>query len=368
MTRLLYLVSHPIQYQAPLLRRIAVEPGIKLRVVFGSLQSAQVHREPDFGLDVAWDVPLLEGYDHALLGSTDLWQEIAAVDAVWIHGWQYAWQRRAMAMAARQDVPVLMRGENWSAAMPDPPGPLGWVKRLWRRRLFQRVQGFLTIGRCNYDYYVAHGVPVTRLFSMPYAVDNSFFAARAEAASGQRDALRHQLGIGATQPVLLFAGKLTARKCPDLLAAAWKQARWQGETPALLFVGDGAMRETVRQAAPAAFFAGFRNQSELPALYDLADLLVVPSRREPWGLVVNEAMACGTAVIASDEVGAAYDLIGPETGAVFRAGDVEGLAAMLADCLARAEILGLAARERIAGWDFNAGVRGLKAALHAVVK
>ena len=128
------------------------------------------------------------------------------------------------------------------------------------------------------------------------------------------------------------------------------------------------MYEATRQIAPGAIFAGFRNQSELPAFYDLADLLVVPSRREPWGLVVNEAMACGTAVVASDEVGAAYDLIGTDTGGIFRAGDVDGLAALLADCLVRAEALGEAARRRIAQWDFEAGVQGLKAALQAVVR
>lgn len=366
--RLLYLVSHPIQYQAPLLRRIAAEPGIDLRVVFGSLASAQVHREPEFGVDVAWDVPLLEGYAFTSLGSTDLGQEIAAADAVWIHGWQYSWQRRAVVAAARRGVPVLIRGENWSAAMPDPAGLLGWTKRAWRRRLFRRVQGFLAIGRCNHDYYAAHGVPEGRLFSMPYAVDNDFFAARATAAAGERDELRRQLGVLQEQPVLLFVGKLTARKCPDLLAAAWTRAGWPGNRPALLFVGDGAMRDAVGRIAPEAIFTGFRNQSELPGLYDLADLLVVPSRREPWGLVVNEAMACGTAVVASNEVGAAYDLVGPETGGVFRSGDVEALAATLSSCLTRSGALGRAARQRIAGWDFEAGVRGLKAALDAVVQ
>lgn len=364
MTRLLYLVSHPIQYQASLLRRIAAEPGINLRVLFGSLKSAQSHHEPDFGIDVTWDVPLLDGYISATLASTDLHQEIAAADTVWIHGWQYSWQRRAVAMAARQNVPVLMRGENWSAAMPDPLG----VRQLWRRRLFQRVQGFLAIGRCNRDYYVDHGVPAERIFSMPYAVDNRFFAVRAEAASRRRDELRRELGIRPAQPVLLYSGKLTARKCPELLAAAWGRAHWGGDEPALLFVGDGAMREAVRRAAPTAIFAGFRNQSELPAFYDLADLLVIPSRREPWGLVVNEAMACGTAVVASDEVGAAHDLVGPETGGIFRAGDVEGLAARLGECLPHAAALGAAARQRVAGWDFEADVRGLKAALAAVTR
>lgn len=368
MTRLLYLVSHPIQYQAPLLRRIAGELGIDLRVVFGDLSSAQVHREVDFGLDVAWDVPLLDGYASTALAVTDLDREIASVNAVWVHGWQYRWQRRAIWIAGRRGVPVLMRGENWLGAMPDPTGPLGWAKRVWRRRFFRRVAAFLAIGCRNRDYYVAHGVPESRIFSMPYAVDNRFFETRAAAASGRRDELRLQLGVAPEQPILLFVGKLTERKSPDLLASAWKRAAWPGSRPALVFVGDGALREELQRLAPDAIVVGFRNQSELSAFYDLADLLVVPSRREPWGLVVNEAMACGTGVVASDEVGAAHDLVGPETGGVFRAGDEGGLADVLATCLPKAEILGQKARRRIASWDFEADLGGLKAALRAVVR
>lgn len=366
MTRLLYLVSHPIQYQAPLLRRIAAEPGIQLRVVFGDTGTAAAHHEPDFGLDVTWDVPLLEGYDWAALASSDLRREIAAADAVWIHGWQYRWQRQALALASRSGKPVLMRGENWSVAMPDPPGPLGWAKRAWRRSLFSRVTAFLTIGSRNRDYYRSHGVADSLLFSMPYAIDNRAFAAQAEASGVQRAALRAEWGLKPNQPVLLFVGKLMARKRPDLLAAAWKQADWRGRVPALVFAGDGALRESLRQLAPEAIFTGFRNQSQLPALYAAADLLVVPSEREPWGLVVNEAMASGTAVIASDEVGAAYDLVSAQTGAMFRSGDAAALAATLMACLPKSRVLGETAARAVADWDFEADVRGLQAALKAV--
>lgn len=366
MTRLLYLVSHPIQYQAPLLRRIAAEPGIKLRVLFGSTGTAAHHHEPDFGVDVAWDVPLLEGYDHVVLAETHLRQEISEADAVWVHGWQYPWQRQAIVFAKQYGKPVLMRGENWFGAMPDPWGPLAIPKRLWRRYLFRLCAGFLTIGSRNRDYYRGHGIAESRLFPMPYAIDNRYFASIADASLPGREALRAELGLKPGQPVLLFAGKLMPRKRPDLLATAWQRARWNGPAPALVFAGDGELREALRRQAPGAVFAGFRNQSQLPALYALADLLVVPSEREPWGLVVNEAMACGTGVIASDEVGAAHDLVSAATGAVFRLGDADALAATLADCLPRSRALGEGASRVIASWDFEADLRGLKAALEAV--
>lgn len=365
MTRLLYLVSHPIQYQAPLLRRIAREPGLRLRVVFGHVGSVDLHHEPDFRRNVRWDVPLLESYDHAVLGGVDLEAEIAAADALWVHGWQYRWQRQAIAIGARRGVPILMRGENWFGAMPDAP-LAGGVKRTWRRHLFARCRAFLAIGSRNRDYYRAHGIADERIFSMPYAVDNEFFTSRAAAAQAGREPLRRELGFTGDRPVLLFAGKLMARKRPDLLLAAWRQA-WPTDPPALVFAGDGELRDTLQHDAAGALFLGFRNQSELPALYALADLLVVPSEREPWGLVVNEAMACGTAVVASDEVGAAHDLILPDCGAMFRSGDRGDLAAKLRAALPVAAELGRAAQRRIAGWDFEADMCGLRQALAAVL-
>jgi glycosyltransferase involved in cell wall biosynthesis len=365
-TRLLYLVSHPIQYQAPLLRRIAREPDLRLRVVFGALASAARHHEPDFGRDVAWDVPLLDGYDHAALVSLDLEQEITTTDVLWVHGWQHAWQRRAVDLAARRGIPVLIRGENWFGAMPEPPRPFGWLKRAWRKRIFARCGAFLAIGSGNRNYYQAHGIPADRIVSMPYAVDNAFFAAHADASADRRDALRRELGLAPDQRTLLFVGKLMARKRPDLLLAAWRTAPWPGTKPALLFAGDGEMRVALETEADGARVLGFRNQSELPALYALSDLLVVPSEREPWGLVVNEAMACGTGVVASDQVGAAHDLLAPDCGAVFRANDREDLVAKLMQALPAAAELGRNARRRIADWDFEADVRGLRQALGRV--
>ncbi len=100
-------------------------------------------------------------------------------------------------------------------------------------------------------------------------------------------------------------------------------------------MGDGEERAALeRQAAESGFsgirFCGFRNQSELPGFFDIATVFVLPSRHEPWGLIVNEVMNAGRAVIVSDDVGCQPDLItdGVE-GCVFPAGDVEALTAAL---------------------------------------
>ncbi|CDL00608.1 putative glycosyltransferase [Magnetospirillum gryphiswaldense MSR-1 v2] len=362
--RLLYLVSHPIQYQAPLLRLIAADSGLHLRVLFERVDTVAGYHDPGFGTHVRWDVPLRDGYDNIALAETDLAAEIAAADVIWLHGWASPVMRRTLRLAARLGKPVLMRAENWDGAMPDGIGPRGWLKRLYLRWIFARCRGFLAIGSANGAYYRRFGINDDRIITMPYAVDNAFFAAHA--AQADTASLRHELGIEPEQQVILYAGKFQRRKHPEQVVAAWKSLRQP--RPALLMVGDGEMRaELEAMAEPGMIFAGFRNQTQLPAFYALADVFVLPSEHEPWGLAVNEAMACGTAVVVSDQVGAAFDLVDDSTGAVFAAGDIAALTVGLAHVLDQSEIRGQAAASRIATWDFRADLAGLhKAVAHVL--
>jgi glycosyltransferase involved in cell wall biosynthesis len=207
---------------------------------------------------------------------------------------------------------------------------------------------------------------------MPYAVDNNFFQRRAHEAAAGRDALRAELGLAPGQPVILFASKLQERKrCTDLVAAhrTLSQPR-----PYLVIVGDGEERHYLEQQAngdpdirDSIRFAGFRNQTEMPRFFDLCDVFVLPSRYEPWGLVVNEAMNAGRAVVVSDDVGCQEDLVGEgETGATFPVGNVPALAEALRHVLGipgLAARMGVAARARIDQFSFEQDVAGLRRAL-----
>jgi glycosyltransferase involved in cell wall biosynthesis len=132
------------------------------------------------------------------------------------------------------------------------------------------------------------------------------------------------------------------------------------------------MRSRIQAAnASGVRLLGFQNQTELPRCYDLADLFCVPSHREPWGLVVNEAMCAARPVLASDAVGSARDLVlDGETGATFRVGDVDDLEQRLRELLAlprgALRALGARARARVSGFDFEADARGLFAALESL--
>jgi glycosyltransferase involved in cell wall biosynthesis len=174
---------------------------------------------------------------------------------------------------------------------------------------------------------------------------------------------RYSLDPG--RPMIMFCGKLQPRKRPLDLAEAVEALPAPVST---LFAGDGPLagRLRARLAAGRGAVTGFVNQSELPALYRAADILVLPSADEPWGLVVNEAMAAGALPVVSDRVGAGPDLVAG-LGEVYPCGDVAALAAALARALARIgdpRLPGLI-RRRVDGYSLEATARGFEQAAHA---
>lgn len=395
--RLAYLVSHPIQYQAPLLRRIAREPGIELTVLFGSDFSVRGYKDQGFGVEVAWDTPLLEGYRSEFLQplrdtggvsattpiSRGLYRRLQqcdgspAFDALWVHGYASVNALQGILAAHALGIPVLLRAESWLADRERSPWKLA-AKTAFFRMLARGIAAVLPIGTVNAAYWTHYFGSSVRQFMMPYAVDNAYFAQRAEAAARHQQELRAELRLEPQRPVILFASKLQARKHADHLLEAYRQfiADQASEgRPYLVIVGDGEQRASLEALTRElgledVRFAGFRNQSELPRFFQLASVFVLPSRHEPWGLIVNEVMAAGCPVIVSSDVGCHADLVtdGAE-GCVFPVGDVPALTHALRRVFAAPDSparMGDRARQRINAWTFEEDVKGLRAALVAV--
>ena len=393
--RLAYFVTHPIQYQAPLLRRIAQEPDIALKVFFGSDLSVRGHVDEEFGVRVKWDTPLLGGYEYELLPTLRrvrdgespgfarpvnygvgrrLWD--GRFDAVWAHGYHYLTHLQAIRAAKSSGIPVLLRSDSTLHDRARSGMKLA-VKRVFFRWLKDRVSAVLSVGDENsayWRYYFGDSMPQ---FPLCYAVDNDVFQRQCAAAAGTREEFRRELRLEAGRGVILFAAKLIARKrCGELLEAYFKlAAASEGRPPYLLIVGDGEERAMLEAQAKTAGvgdvrFLGFRNQSELPRFYDLCDVFVLASVDEPWGLAINEVMNAARPVIVSDEVGCAKNLVRPGVnGFVVRAGDVEELAESLRDVFAdsaRARAMGEESLRIVNEFSFEQNVRGLRAALAAV--
>ncbi|RXH56007.1 glycosyltransferase family 4 protein [Granulicella sibirica] len=385
--RLAYLVSHPIQYQAPLLRRIAQEPDIDLTVFFGSGFSVRNYQDEGFGVDIQWDIPLLEGYRYEFLpsihdtGRPTVFSPLSYglftrlrrgnFDVLWVHGYATANALHGMIAARALGIPVLLRAESWLRDRTRSRWKLA-AKRGFFALLRPFVSGVMPIGSLNDAYwsrYLGDEIPRIR---MPYAVDNRFFQERSAAASLRRSDLQAELGLDPKRPVILFASKLQERKnCADLIAA-YARLQALAPLPYLVIVGDGEQRLTLEKQAQSTGsdsirFCGFRNQSELPRFFDLASVFVLPSRHEPWGLIVNEVMNAGRAVVLSSDAGCQPDLVtdGVE-GCVFPAGDVDALVNALLRVLAvpgAVARMGENARARIDKWSFEEDVLGLRKAI-----
>ena len=393
--RLAYLVTHPIQYQAPLLRRIAAEPGIDLTVFFCSDFSLKSYLDPCFGKFIAWDIPLTGGYRHEILpalGRRDrlsFWRPFnyglagrlsrGNFDVLWVHGYNRWFHWLAMARAKIRGLKIVVRDEATLLSTSQHK-----LKRLAKRLFFLVLRklgdGFLAIGTLNAHYYQSYGITPDRIFSVPYAVDNAFFREKAREAARDRERLRRELGLSPGRPVILYASKLSeVKRGMDLLEAYIRMSpdQVQEPHPYLLFIGDGSQRKTLEERAGTRHwssikFLGFRNQTELPGYYDLCDVLVLPSIFEPWGLVINEVMNAGRAVVVSDQVGCGPDLVRPgENGAVFPAGDIVRLRQALVDLTGDPEkcrAMGEKSLELIKTWGLEEDVAGLKLALAAVMK
>ncbi|HEY4379390.1 MAG TPA: glycosyltransferase family 4 protein [Acidobacteriaceae bacterium] len=395
--RLAYLVSHPIQYQAPLLRRIAREPDIDLTVLFGSDFSVRGYKDQGFGVGVKWDVPLVEGYKHVFLPklrdgqdvnfSTPLnWGIVRALrtgsdghafDVLWVHGYATANAMHGILAAKSLGIPVLVRAESWLRDRGRSGVKLA-LKKTFFAGLQRLIDGVLPIGTLNSEYWHYYFGDAVPQFLMPYAVDNSYFSQRAQDARAGRSALQAELGLDPSRPVVLFASKLQTRKHCDQLVEAYARlspAPGVEPHPYLLIVGDGEERAALeRQAAATGFssirFCGFRNQSELPGFFDLATVFVLPSRHEPWGLIVNEVMNAARPVIVSDDVGSGPNLIEDGVnGCIYPVGDVTALTQALRrvlDVPGVAEAMGQSAFERIQQWSFEEDIQGLRRALSSV--
>jgi glycosyltransferase involved in cell wall biosynthesis len=339
--RLGILTSHPIQYQAPWFRALAQQTDLK---VYFAHQPDAVAQGVGFGYAFTWDIDLLSGYEYEFLPncakSPDVSSflgcdtpEIAArirdseFDSFIVCGWQLKCFWQAVWACRRCGIPVFVRGDS---QLLTPRSILKSVaKEVLYRIMLRQFDGFLCVGERNREYLLHFGISQQKIYPAPHFVDNDWFSEQARQSDG--DHLRSEWGCGAGDYVIMFVGKFIPMKRPqDVIEAVAKLPL--PDRPLVVFVGSGELESSLKEQCATssirAVFAGFRNQSELPACYAAADALVLPSDgRETWGLVVNEAMACGTPAIVSQSCGSCADLVQDDiTGYKFAMGDTTALA------------------------------------------
>jgi len=381
--------THPIQYYAPIWRKLAGFADFELTVYYGSDFSVRGYRDREFETEVLWDVPLLEGYESRFLDGFDQidgagffrpspWPAVRVLrserpDVVVMTAYHAAFWYGIALGAAAFGSRVVMRHDATDEAFGSR-GIKAAVRGVILRTLYRSVSRFAVVGNRARRHLRKYGVGDARMTWSPFCVDSDWVETRKDFWMGQRSELRKSLGIPDHEFALLFCGKLIGQKDPLLIFDAIRRLP-NASALHLVVAGSGPLRTEFEDAGKALLGdrfhpLGFLNQGELGRAYALADALVLPSRSETWGLVVNEAMQFGLPAIVADGVGSHEDLVSDtQTGRVFPAGDAAGLAEAIKSLLrefpeARPRYQ-VACRACAARYSLDAAVVGLREAILA---
>ena len=352
---------------------MARREDLELEVAYCTLRGAEAAFDPEFEATIQWDVPLLDGYRWTHVPNRGSGKESffglknsglrklireGNFDGVLCY---VSYTRASFWIAyfaAKTSKTAFLFGTDTVTLSPlDGKAWKKPVKRVLWPMLFGLADQVIVPSSGARDLMRSLGLGGDRVTLTPYVVDNDWWLARS--AEADRATTRASWGASESDVVILFCAKLQPWKRPSDLLRAFANAK--APNAMLVMVGDGPLRASlVEEAAGLGIgdrvkFAGFANQTELPATYTAADLMVLPSAYDAFGVVVNEAMLCGCPVAASDHVGAARDLIEHErTGYVFPSGNVDALAAILrrvCDDQENLRTMGRAARARMDSWS-----------------
>ncbi|NCU04409.1 MAG: glycosyltransferase family 4 protein [Chitinophagaceae bacterium] len=344
MKKLAIITSHPIQYNAPLFRLLAERGKVQVKVFYTWGQTEQgVVYDPDFKKEFKWDIPLTEGYEKEFvenisanpgaghfqgIKNRDLNERVRRYnpDAILVLGWSFHSHLQLLRHFSGKKK-ILFRGDSTLLDEPSVFSMRKTVRRLFLRWVYKHVDVALYTGRANKAYYLSLGLKASQLCYAPHAVANARFADPEGEHQQRAYALRKELGIPLDALVFLFAGKIEPKKDPLLLVDVFM--RLEARDVRLVVTGNGVLEEEAKRRAkddPRIHFLGFQNQQQMPAVYRLGDVFVLPSKGpgETWGLSVNEAMASGKPVVVSNRCGCAQDLV-KENGVTFEAGSSNSL-------------------------------------------
>lgn len=326
MKKLAIITTHPIQYYAPVFKLLHERGHIAIHVFYTWGKDSQKKYDPGFKQRVNWDIPLLEGYpfswmeniaarpgSHHFNGikNPELISDIKnfAPEAILIFGWAYQSHLNTIRYFSGK-FPIFFRGD--STLLDENISAKAFAKRLFLRWVYSHVDHAFYVGKNNKAYFKHYGLKEYQLSFAPHAVDNDRFAAD-HLPEAQK--LRREMGIAESDTVVLFAGKFEPKKDPLILLEAFGQLNRNDAH--LIFAGNGVLEEKLKaisyqlSAHKNIHFLPFQNQTQMPALYQACDVFCLPSKGpgETWGLAVNEAMASGKAVIVSNKVGCAADML-----------------------------------------------------------
>lgn len=390
--RVLLVASHPVQYASPVFRRMAQDPRLDIQVAYCSLQGTKASVDPGFGVEVAWDVPLLEGYPWKEVPNRSPWPGLGrfwglvnpglwglvrrgrfdAVVSYTGYGYLSFWILAAAAKFSR--TPLLSSTDAHSLRSPHTKRWKLWVKQFCLPLIYRVCDVVLAPSEATARFVRSLGFPAQNIVMTPAAVDNDWWAHEADRID--KRAVRRRWGIPENSRVFLFCSTLQPWKRPEDALRAF--AKLGNSEAFLVFAGDGPLRRDLEAESKAlavssrTIFLGFLNQTQLPELFRSSDVLLLTSSYDGCPLVVCEAMACGCPVILSDAIPGRFDIVRQgTTGFIYPCGDVDALASVLREVLASPEELqqiAAGARKRMETWSPRESIDGHVLAFETAVR
>jgi len=280
-------------------------------------------------------------------------------------------QAAAALWGKRNRAAVILHADTWRGAGSRP-----WWKEFLKKNLVVRplFDAAFVPGSLGQEYLASLGLPVRQIWKGVYVVDNDDFARGAAAARDQSTEYRSRYGL--PEHYFLCVSRLSSEKNLAGLIRAFAQYWAHGGAWHLVVAGTGPEEKTLRQMAATVagdkiHFVGWQQYERLPVYYGLARIFILPSHIEPWGLVVNEAMAAGLPVLVSTACGCAPDLVQEGVnGFTFDPYDVEGLARLMLKMSSGEvdlEAMGEDSRRIIANYTLDTWVQALTDCIETTV-
>ena len=371
--RLAIISSHPIQYNAPMFALLAKSEIIEIKVFYTWSQSKESLFDKDFGKQIQWDIPLLEGYEYefienispdpgphhfkgivcpGLINAIKNWK----AEALLVYGWNYKAHYDVMRQF-KGKIPVYFRGD--STLLDETGGAKQLVRRLFLKWIYRSADYAFFVGENSRQYFLKHGFKNDHLFYAPHAIENSRFSDNDGVYKAEAKQWRTELGFADDDILVLFVGKFEPKKNPLILIHAAKQIKY--DKLHFVFVGNGNLEDEMKKESEGMkniHFLPFQNQSRMPVVYYLSNILALPSQGpgETWGLVVNEAMACERAILVSTKSGCSIDLVeNDKNGYIFESGNLDQVVSYLEKMTTSRETLqkmGAYSKEKIQKWSF----------------
>ena len=385
--KLLYFLSHPIQYHSPLFQLIAKQNYVDLTVCYYT-DHTMGGTDKEFGKRIKWDIPLLEGYEHRFIKNYSFRPQVSGKflglinpgviiqvlinkpDVVLVNGWAYFSDWLVFLVCKSVGVQVVVRGDSAYKHDCYNNSILGNFKK---KLLNSLVSKFLFVGvqnRLYYQKFVSNSSE--RLFFAPHCVDNNRFQKEYKKLKGMRFAIKKTFGFLENDLIILCTGKYISKKRPfDLLRAFNNLSH---DHIKLVMVGEGELRDQMESyimknnLSHDVMLTGFINQSKISRYYSIADIFVLPSGvNETWGLVLNEAMNFNLPLVVSDMVGASDDLVcDAENGFSYPCGDIDALTDTLITLITNESLrksMGNKSAEIIKNYSYDRVLVGIKQAI-----